>query len=446
VPACSQPFELRRRPHWFCLAAPVDCQPTEAPDVFVEMSGTESECDASSVSSGWVMAFANAGHLYTHIFMLLYATAVLFLPSVFDVTYGELLGLSSAGLILFGVGAMPAGWLGDRWSKVGMLLIFFFGIGAATVVVGLAEDTATLFIGLSLLGLFGSIYHPVGIAWLVTCAKRQGLALGVNGVFGNVGSAIAPIFVGVMIDYVSWRAAFVIPGVLSIATGVGFAFAWWRGVIGDVHADRAPASAPAPGSFRQVFVLLTLTMACNGLVYTGLMNTVPKVFEGGLGVALAASYTEIGLFAGAVIGLSSVFSVFGGWLADRYSARTIYVIFWALTVPPLFLISSSSGIGLLVVALLALSFNVTFAAAENMLVARHTPFRWRSVAYGFRFLIAFGIGGLTVRFAGQLYDVSGNFDTLYVVFAVTAVIAAVAAFFLPRARSVTLSEEPAATR
>ena len=189
------------------------------------------------------MVFSNAGHLYTHIFVLLYATAVLFLPSVFDVSYGELLGLSSFGLVLFGLGAMPAGWLGDRWSKVGMLLVFFLGMGISTVVIGMANDTATLFLGLSLLGLFGSIYHPVGIAWLVTCAKRQGLALGVNGVFGNVGSAVAPVFVGLMIDYVSWRAAFVIPGIVSIATGCVFAFAWWRGVIGDIHADRAPSPA-----------------------------------------------------------------------------------------------------------------------------------------------------------------------------------------------------------
>lgn len=387
---------------------------------------------AREVNTTVVMAFSNAGHLYTHIFVLLYATAVLFLPTVFEISYGELLALSSAGLVLFGVGAMPAGWLGDRWSKVGMLLIFFFGLGLSTMVVGLAEDTTMLFVGLSLLGLFGSIYHPVGIAWLVTCAKRQGLALGVNGVFGNVGSAVAPVFVGFMIDTVSWRAAFVVPGVICVLTGFAFAFAWWRGVVGDVHADRAPAPPPEPDSFKRVFVLLTLTMACNGIVYTGLMNTVPKVFEGGLGDVLAGSYTEIGFYAGLIIGLSSVFSILGGWLADRYSARLIYIVFWMLTVPPLLIISSTTGVALMVVALLALSFNVTFAAAENMLVARHTPFRWRSLAYGFRFLIAFGIGGLTVHVAGLLYDTHGSFAILYVAFGVTAVIAAIGAYLLPR--------------
>ena len=402
------------------------------------MNDREVPKPTSTVQPGWVMLFANAGHLYTHIFVLLYATAVLFLPGVFNISYGELLGLSSAGLVLFGIGAMPAGWLGDRWSKVGMLLIFFIGMGLATLVIGFAEDTHTLFVGLTLLGLFGAIYHPVGIAWLVTCARRQGLALGVNGVFGNVGSALAPVFVGIMIDYVTWRAAFIIPGIVSIITGCAFAYAWWRGVIGDVHTDRAPSPRPEPGSFRRVFALLTVTMACNGLVYTGIMNTVPKVFESGLGTALASSYTEIGLFAGAIIGLSSVFSIFGGWLADRFTPRIVYVIFWALTVPPLLFVGSASGITLLFVALLALSFNVTFAAAENMLVAQHTPFRWRSLAYGFRFLIAFGIGGLTVRFAGHVYDADSSFSLLYLIFAITAVLGALAAYLLP-ARGVEMS-------
>ena len=71
-------------------------------------------------------------------FTLLYATAVLYLPKVFDLPYGELLGLSSLGLVLFGVAALPAGWLGDRWSQIGMMAIFFIGIGIGAIVVGMA--------------------------------------------------------------------------------------------------------------------------------------------------------------------------------------------------------------------------------------------------------------------------------------------------------------------
>ena len=175
--------------------------------------------------------FSNVGHSFSHMFTLLYATAVLYLPRIFGIPYGELLALSSLGLILFGVAALPAGWLADRWSQIGMMVIFFAGIGAGAIVVGLAEGPQALFVGLTLIGLFASIYHPVGIAWVVAWAKQQGMTLGINGVFGNVGSAIAPVFVGLMIDYVSWRAAFIVPGALSAVVGIGLFAAWRAGWI-----------------------------------------------------------------------------------------------------------------------------------------------------------------------------------------------------------------------
>ena len=378
--------------------------------------------------------FSNVGHGFSHMFTLLYATAVLYLPKVFDLPYGELLGLSSLGLVLFGVAALPAGWLGDRWSQIGMMAIFFLGIGVGAIVVGLAVGPERLFIGLTLIGLFGSIYHPVGIAWVVAWANKQGMTLGINGVFGNTGSAIAPVFVGLMIDYVTWRAAFIIPGVLSIFVGTGLLLVWRAGWIRDVTKDRTPTVAPDSSAFFRVFIVLTITMACSGIVYTGLTNTMPKLMEMGLSAALAASYTEIGVFVGIISGLASLSSIFGGWMADRYSARSIYIVFWTLQIPILFTIVSLSDVPLLVAVLLVLSFMLAFAAAENMLVAQYTPFRWRAVAYGAKFVLALGVGGLTVHLAGWLFDSNGDFGVLFALFGGAAILAAAAAFLLPGAR------------
>jgi len=375
--------------------------------------------------------FSNVGHSFSHMFTVLYATAVLYLPKVFELPYGELLALSSLGLILFGVAALPAGWLGDRWSQVGMMVIFFLGIGVGAIVVGLAEGPGGLFVGLTLIGLFASIYHPVGIAWVVAMAKKQGMTLGINGVFGNAGTAIAPIFVGLMIDYVSWRAAFIIPGALSILTGIGLFNFWRAGWIKEVTKDRASIGEPDPGAFVRVFVVLTVTMACSGFVYTGLTNTMPKLFEMGLSAALASTYTEIGIFVGVISGVASLSSIFGGWMADRYSARTIYLVFWALQIPLLFTIVSLSDYTLLMAILLVLSFMLAFAAAENMLVAHYTPFRWRAVAYGAKFVLALGVGGLTVHLAGWLFDRDGDFMTLFILFGGAAILAGTAAILLP---------------
>ena len=380
------------------------------------------------------MVFSNIGHSYSHMFTILYATAVLYLPQVFNMPYGELLGLSSLGLVLFGVAALPAGWLGDRWSQIGMMVVFFIGIGVGALVVGWADSRQDLFIGLTLIGLFASIYHPVGIAWLVSWAKKQGMTLGINGLFGNVGSALSPVFVGAMIDFVSWRAAFIIPGVLSILTGIALLIVWRSGWIQDVTRDRVSAGAPETRDFMRVFVILTITMACTGFVYTGLTNTMPKLFEMGLDKSIATSYTEIGVYVGLISGLASFSSVIGGWMADRYSARSIYIVFWLLQVPLLFVVVSLANTPLLLGVLLIMSFMLAFAAAENMLVARYTPFRWRAVAYGAKFVLSLGVGGLTVHLAGQLFDNDGSFATLFTLFGSAALLATIAAFMLPSSR------------
>ena len=409
-----------------------DRAPAPAPRV---NATTSSRPDGTRSGERFAIAVSNLGHVYTHMFTILYASAVLHLPSVFALGYGELLELASVGLVLFGVGALPAGWLGDRWSQVGMMVIFFVGLGAGSLVTGLASGPGALFVGLSLIGLFASIYHPVGIAWLVACARRRGIALGVNSVFGGVGSAAAPVFVGLMIDHVTWRAAFVIPGIASVVTGIVLWLAWRRGAIRDVRSDRAPPRTPGRNAMRRVFVVLTLTMACNGFIYTGLTHTMPKIFESGLSPALAGSYTEIGLYVGAVIGLASACSLLGGWLADRFSARAIYVSCWLAMVIPVFVLTSTFGTLLLVVAALAMAFNATFAAAENMLVAHYTPFRWRSLAYGAKFVLALGVGGLTVSLAGRTFESTGSFDPLYLLFTGAALAAALGAMMLPGRRA-----------
>jgi len=391
------------------------------------------------------IGFSNAGHTFTHMCTVLYATAVLHLPGVFGLPYGELLSLSSLGLILFGVAALPAGWLGDRWSVVGMMVVFFFGIGVGALITGIAESPRMLFVGLTVIGLFAAIYHPVGIAWIVASARKRGITLGVNAVFGNVGNSVAPVFVGAMIDFVSWRAAFIIPGILALMTGAALLLAWQRGWVSDAKTDRTPAAErPDRSAVYRVFIVLTFTMACTGFVYAGLTNTMPKLFEMGLGSELAVSYTEIGLFVGIVSGAASFSSIAGGWLADRFSARAIYFVFWGLQIPLLFVITSMADLPLLVVALLVLSFNLSYSSAENMLIAHFTPIRWRAVAFGARFVLALGAAGITVILAGRIFDARGSFDVLYVWFGIAAISATAACLLLPNRRPSPPALSPAA--
>jgi MFS family permease len=167
------------------------------------------------------LLFSCLGHAYMHLFTAFYFVIVLALEVDWRLPYHELIKLWTLGALLVGLGALPAGWLGDRWSATGMMVVYFLGLGLAGIVCGLLDTPTALLVGLAAIGLFASIYHPVGIAWLVRNAERRGKALGINGIFGSVGVALAGLTAGALIDAFGWRAAFIVPGVVSLATGLG---------------------------------------------------------------------------------------------------------------------------------------------------------------------------------------------------------------------------------
>ena len=137
-----------------------------------------------------VIRYINAAHVIDHMFMLIFPAAVLGMTQVFALDYAAMIGLSLGGFIAFGACSLPAGWLGDRWSRRQMMLLFFFGIGASAIFTGLSSTPAMLVLGLTLVGVFAAIYHPVGTAMLVAYAQNRGREIGINGMWGNLGVAL----------------------------------------------------------------------------------------------------------------------------------------------------------------------------------------------------------------------------------------------------------------
>ena len=71
----------------------------------------------------------NVGHFLDHLFTLIFATvAALVLTREWGVTYGELLAYATPGFFAFGLFALPAGWLADRWSRDGMMVVLFVAL------------------------------------------------------------------------------------------------------------------------------------------------------------------------------------------------------------------------------------------------------------------------------------------------------------------------------
>src|SRR5260370_37371187 len=168
------------------------------------------------------VAFLNLGHFLDHLAMLTCARAVRVRTSQFGLAYQDMLPLWIGGFIAFGGGSLPAGWLGDRWGRRNMMLVFFLGLGAALVLAGLVTSRWQIVVALTFIGVFASIYHPVGIAMLVKDQARVGRALGWNGVWGNLGLAFAAFIAGWVSGHLSWRASFIAPGVFPLPARVPF--------------------------------------------------------------------------------------------------------------------------------------------------------------------------------------------------------------------------------
>ncbi|MGF1526982.1 MAG: MFS transporter, partial [Candidatus Competibacterales bacterium] len=225
------------------------------------------------------LGFACVGHGLMHLFAAFYFVIVLELERVWGLPYAEALTLWTPGAALIALGAIPAGWLADRWSTPGMMVVMFIGMGLAAVVCGLATTPLVMGLGLVALGLFCAIYHPVGIPWIVRIARRPGQALGVNGIFGSIGVAGAGLITGWLIDVQGWRAAFVVPGLVSLGLGFALGWCWWRGWVADCPAHPRQHQEPSRGEQWRALGILIVTMSCLGLAFQAMQAALPKVFS-----------------------------------------------------------------------------------------------------------------------------------------------------------------------
>lgn len=377
------------------------------------------------------LAFSCVGHGYAHLFMALYPMVVLALEPAFGLSYGDLLLLAVAGNVLFGAGSLPAGWLGDRWSALGMMAVFFLGTGAAAVLTGLARSPFEIALGLALIGLFASIYHPVGIAWLVRNAARRGRALGINGVFGSLGTAGAALVAGALTDLIDWRAAFIVPGLVALMTGVGFVIVVKARWIVMPVEDLKPGPAAPRTTVVRALVVLSFTMLCWGLIYQATLWAMPKLFSERLGSLTSGGALGVGGLVSLVYLSGAVAQMVGGHLADRFRMKNVYLTAFLLQVPVLLLASTLGGPPLLAVAVAMIVLNIGALPAENGLLARYSPGKWRATAFGAKFVLSLGVGAAGTVLVALIYRGTGSFLWLFVGLSLLAALGTLAALKLP---------------
>ncbi|ESR23209.1 MFS transporter [Lutibaculum baratangense] len=372
----------------------------------------------------------NLAHFLDHFFLLIFPTAVLAIHPAWGMSYGEALSLGTPAFVVFALATPLSGWLGDRLGGRPMILAFFLGIGLSSIATGLATGPVTLALGLAAIGLFASIYHPVGTAMVVRVAVRRGRALGVNGVFGNMGVAAAALVTAWLAAHMGWRAAFVLPGILSCVAGLAYAL-----VSDDVGAEtaephRTGGGDGARGEQARVLLVVAVNALLGGIVFNGVTIALPKLFSERLdGAGLAA----VGAYASLVFALAAFTQIPVGRLLDRIGAKPILVSLVALQTVLLALVSTVEG-PLVVLAAVPLMLAVFGTIPVGVwLISHYVAPDWRSRVYSVQFLLSLGVGAVVVPVLAWTHEASGGFRLAFLLFAgATGAVLATSAMLLPR--------------
>lgn len=373
------------------------------------------------------LRFVNVAHALCHLFLLIFATAVLTIGPELGVEYGALLPCTLGGFIAYGVLALPSGWAGDRWSRRGMMALFLIGGGISVAATGLARDPWELSLGLTAIGAFAAIYHPVGAAMLVACADRIGRTIGVNGVWGNMGVASAALVSGVLAQSFGWRMAFFVPGAVSVIVGIAFLVL----VPQDIRRAPGPLRArPSRGDMARVFGILTVGAVVLGLTFNALTLLVPKLIEERVTLFGSAPGT-IGLISFAIFACGALAQFTVGRLIDQVPLRRLFLPVAFVLAPALYLAAGTSGGALMASATLAVAAMYSQVTINETITGRYTSDAWRGRAYALRYTVTFLIGAAAVGLVAWLHRLGGFALTLQVL-AGMCVPLALAALAYPR--------------
>lgn len=378
----------------------------------------------------------NIGHYLDHLFTLIFATvAALALHREWGLGYADLLKYATPGFFAFGVFALPAGWIADKWSRDGMMSVFFIGIGLASIATSFARTPLEIGVGLFVIGVFAAIYHPVGLAIVVEKWKNTGMRIAVNGVWGNLGVASAALLTGYFIDHGGWRVAFVVPGIVSILIGVAYTVLMWEEILHPRHRAKGKAAAAVlPADLKALLVrvsaIVFLTTAVSSIVFQSTTFALPKVFDERLG-GLTVSATAVGGLAFLVFALGSMGQLVVGHYLDRLGPRTVFITAAAIQ---LVFFAIMPGLYDWAALLCAMAFMLAAFGQipiNDYMIGRLADGQWRARIYGVRYVVSFTVLAAALPLIAFVYE-NWGFDALFRVLAVSAGIILAAVLMLPQ--------------
>ena len=381
-----------------------------------------------------VIVLLNLAHAVDHMFLLIFATAVAGIAADFGFArWEDLMPFGVGAFVMFGLGSLPSGRLGDLWGRRSMMAIFFFGIGASSLLASAAQGPWQLAGALALIGTFASIYHPVGIPMLLQGTARPGATIGLNGLAGNLGIAVAAALTGLLMQWLGWRAAFAVPGIVCVALGMLFLRVVPPETESPAKRKGGAAVRLSPAQIARALTVMTLASATGGIMFNlttnGNAQLLTERFRG-----VMNDPATLGLLLASIYAVASVAQVVVGWLIDRVALKPLYLSMALLQVPVLLFSAHEQGWWLYAGLLGVMVFIFGAIPFTDAMIARYVDDHMRSRVAGMRLAVSLGISSLAVWLLGPLVKGMG-FDTLLVILAGVALCTALTVLWLPSERA-----------
>ena len=373
--------------------------------------------------------FINFSHFIDHFIMLIFAKAAYDAGKYFNLSYDEIIIYGVFGFVLFGAIAPISAHLADKFSRSLLMVIFHFGIGFSSILAGLSSNVWFLSFSIGLIGIFASIYHPVGIAMLIKSNKNIGFRLGINGVFGNMGVAAAPLITGLLLTVGDWRICFIIPGIFCILYGVLFIINLKDDISRSKKNNKSKKSVFAP-NWKMALIALAISSSSGGFIFGAMTFLIPRYFEISMN-NVSTSVAITGFLASIVFATASFAQIIVGWIIDRYSPKKVLLFMGFGQIIFIYFASLYQDYLLLFSMLVAMIFVFGQIPITDTIISRYVPDEWRNKVLSIKFLLNLSIGASVLPICGIFLQAGNTMDKLFFVMSLIAIFIAISALLLP---------------
>jgi MFS family permease len=375
-----------------------------------------------------ILGVTAASHLAVHAQMMAFPTLILLFHREFSLGMDTLGMMATAGAFMFGLGAIPAGILEGKLGGRALLLIYQIGSVLGGLLLVFADGPIQMTIGLGVLGLASSIYHPAGLTILSRRLTNLSKGMAIHGIAGSSGLALGPLLAGAAAEYGSWRASYLIWVILQVILIFVTYFLIKRRIdpIETKYGTEKIKTKDKPS-----LVLYYVMATAMGFSFGGFTTFMPTLFGSQTtGVfSLLPETLKAGFFTTLVFASGIIGQTIGGYVGDRY--KRSFLLFWIiiLNIPFLIVMGYTSGWALLYSSMMLGVVYFLNQPVSNALLAELTPSSHRGLGYGISFFLSFGIGGLAPAIGGWI-TTNYSVEMVFPLMAFSLIPAVIAGWFL----------------